>query len=37
VADNWTEEKALAEAKSIGLTSAALQKFALDYVAAHKG
>lgn len=37
VADKWTEDKALAEAKSIGLTSAALQKFALDYVAAHKG
>lgn len=36
VADKWTEEKALAEARSIGLTSAALQKFALDYVAAHK-
>jgi len=36
LADKWPEEKALAEAKSIGLTSAALQKFALDYVAAHK-
>lgn len=36
VVDTWTEEKALAEAKSIGLTSAALQKFALDYVAAHR-
>lgn len=36
VADKWTDENALAEAKSIGLTSAALQKFAFDYVAAHK-
>lgn len=34
--DNWTEERAVAEAKSIGLSSAALQKFALDYVATHK-
>lgn len=37
VADKWTEERAVAEARSIGLSSAALQKFALDYVAAHKG
>jgi len=36
VLDKWTEERAVAEAKSIGLTSAALQKFALDYVATHK-
>lgn len=36
VVDKWTEERALAEAKAIGLSSAALQKFALDYVAAHK-
>lgn len=36
VADKWTEERALAEAKSIGLTSEALQKFALDYAATHK-
>ena len=33
ITDKWTEERALAEARSIGLTSAALQKFALDYVA----
>ena len=37
VADKWPEERAVAEAKSLGLTSASLQKFALDYVAAHKG
>lgn len=36
VIDKWSEELALAEAKSIGLTSVALQKFALDYVATHK-
>ena len=36
VIDKWTEERALEEAKAIGLTSAALQKFALDYVAAHR-
>lgn len=34
--DKWPEDRALAEAKSIGLSSAALQKFALDYVATHK-
>jgi uncharacterized protein (TIGR01244 family) len=36
VVDKWTEERAVAEAKAIGLSSAALQKFALDYVAARK-
>lgn len=36
VVDRWTEERAVAEARSIGLTSAALQTFALDYVAAHR-
>jgi len=36
VIDKWPVEQALAEAKSLGLTSAALQKFALDYVAVHK-
>ncbi len=34
--DHWSEEKAVAEAKAIGLTSEALRKFALDYVATHK-
>jgi uncharacterized protein (TIGR01244 family) len=34
--DKWTEERALAEAKAIGLSSAALQTFALNYVASHK-
>lgn len=33
VIDKWTEERAVAEAKAIGLSSEALQKFALDYVA----
>lgn len=33
VLDKWPQEKALEEAKAIGLTSAALEKFALDYVA----
>lgn len=33
VVDKWPQEKALAEAKSIGLTSAALEKFALDFAA----
>jgi uncharacterized protein (TIGR01244 family) len=32
----WSEEKALEEATRIGLTSAALKKFAQDYIAAHK-
>ena len=34
--DGYTVEKATAEAKAIGLTSAPLEKFALDYIAAHK-
>jgi uncharacterized protein (TIGR01244 family) len=34
--DGWTIEKATEEAKLIGLRSEALEKFALDYVAAHK-
>jgi uncharacterized protein (TIGR01244 family) len=34
--DGWSEERAVAEAKTIGLTSEALQKFALEYVATHK-
>lgn len=36
VVDKWTEDRAVAEAKSIGLSSDALQKFALDFVAARK-
>lgn len=36
VVDKWTEERAVTEAKAIGLSSAALQKFALDYVATRK-
>ncbi len=35
--DKWPQEQAVAEAKAIGLSSDALQKFALDYVATHKG
>jgi uncharacterized protein (TIGR01244 family) len=34
--DGYTVEKATAEAKAIGLTAAPLEKFALDYIAAHK-
>ncbi len=34
--DGWTVEKATAEAKLIGLRSEPLEKFALDYIAAHK-
>jgi uncharacterized protein (TIGR01244 family) len=35
--DKWDEARALEEAKMIGLTSSALEKFALDYVRAHGG
>jgi uncharacterized protein (TIGR01244 family) len=34
--DGWTVEKATEEAKLIGLRSPALEKFALDYIAAHR-
>jgi uncharacterized protein (TIGR01244 family) len=34
--DGWTIEKATEEAKLIGLRSAPLEKFALQYIAAHK-
>ena len=36
VADGWTEERALAEAKVIGPPAPALQEFALKYVADRK-
>jgi uncharacterized protein (TIGR01244 family) len=36
VQDGWTVEKATQEAKAIGLTNAALEKFALKYLAEHK-
>ena len=36
VEQGWAEEKALEEAKQIGLTSPGLTKFAQDYIAAHK-
>jgi len=34
--DGWTVEKATEEAKLIGLRGEPLEKFALDYIAAHK-
>lgn len=34
--DKWTTEKATEEATQLGLTSAPLKKFALDYIEAHK-
>ena len=34
--DKWDDAKALDEARAIGLTNAALEKFALDYVAARR-
>jgi len=33
--DGWTVDRATTEAKAIGLTAAPLEKFALDYIAAH--
>ena len=36
VEQGWPEDKALEEAKQIGLTSPGLTKFAQDYIAAHK-
>jgi uncharacterized protein (TIGR01244 family) len=36
VDQGWSEDKALAEATQIGLTSPVLKKFAQDYIAAHK-
>lgn len=36
VIDKWTEERSVAEARLIGLSSEALQKFALDYVASSR-
>jgi uncharacterized protein (TIGR01244 family) len=34
--DGWAVDKATTEAKAIGLTAPGLEKFALDYIAAHK-
>jgi uncharacterized protein (TIGR01244 family) len=34
--DGWSVEKATEEAKAIGLRGEPLEKFALDYIAAHK-
>jgi uncharacterized protein (TIGR01244 family) len=34
--DGWPVEKATTEAKAIGLTAPGLEKFALDYIAAHR-
>lgn len=36
IQDGWPVEKATTEARAIGLTNAGLEKFALDYIAAHK-
>ena len=36
VQDGWPIDKATEEAKAIGLRGEALEKFALDYIAAHK-
>ena len=36
IQDGWTIEKATEEAKAIGLRGEPLEKFALDYIAAHK-
>jgi len=36
VVDGWDVERARTEAKLIGLTSAELERFALDYAATHK-
>jgi uncharacterized protein (TIGR01244 family) len=36
VQDGWAVDKATTEAKAIGLSSAALEKFALEYIATHK-
>ena len=36
IQDGWTIEKATEEAKAIGLRGEPLEKYALDYIAAHK-
>lgn len=36
VVDRWDQERAVKEAVSLGQTSEALRKFAIDYAAAHK-
>lgn len=36
VQDKWTTDKALDEAKLIGLTNPGLEKFARDYIASHQ-
>jgi protein tyrosine phosphatase (PTP) superfamily phosphohydrolase (DUF442 family) len=35
--DGWAVEKASEEAEALGLTSAPLKQFALDYVATNRG
>ncbi len=35
--DGWAVDKAAEEAQALGLTSAPLKQFALDYIAAHQG
>jgi len=34
--DKWPQDQAVEEAKAIGLSSEALEKFALEYVAKHR-
>jgi hypothetical protein len=36
IQDGWTVEKATEQARLIGLTNPALEKFALNYLAQHK-
>jgi uncharacterized protein (TIGR01244 family) len=36
VVDHWDADRATQEAKALGMTSAALQKFAVDYAQTHK-
>ena len=36
VVDHWDTDKATQEAKALGMTSVALQKFAVEYAASHK-
>lgn len=36
IQDGWTVDKATTEARAIGLKNPGLEKFALDYIAAHK-
>lgn len=37
VVDHWSEERAFQEATELGMTSAALKQFAIEYARTHKG